>query len=137
MKPKSKETRRKMSRAKMGDKNPRAMLGRRHTKETRELMSKLKKEYYKTHPISEETKRKMSETKLKYFRENPISKETKKKQSEIRKEWHRTHTTGKFYTYKRKTLNIKEWAKELNIPYGALKYRLGKKGMDFKTAIKI
>ena len=41
----SKETRQKMSEAKIGDKNPRAMLGKHHTKETRKLISEARSKY--------------------------------------------------------------------------------------------
>jgi hypothetical protein len=43
--------------------------------------------------------------------------------------------TNVFVTYKNKTLNITQWAKELKIPYYKLQSRL-KKGMTFENAIK-
>ena len=72
----SEETKKKMSEAQKGEKNP--MHGKHHFEETKKKMSEVKKN------MSEETKKKMSEAK----KGKKLSEETKKKMSEAHKGKH-------------------------------------------------
>ncbi len=97
------ETKRKLSEAKLGEKNP--MFGKRPSKETRKKMSKAKK----GKKLSEETKRKISEA-HKGMKYNPWSEESKRRFSAIL----RARNGGFLKKYdERNDPAYQEWAKEI------------------------